>query len=175
MAKRKLEPLVPEIVDLATQNPDMSLAEIGRKTGLDRRRVSEIMRLPQAGRIVRDRMAAGNIGGQLVSGIAKIVTTLDALVDDTLASPDGLTASDVASLLGYLAALTGTLERLARTGVSLDGLADPDDERTLNLIILKAYGRGLGWADGQSPQRVARARTLVHAMIERSMTALDGA
>ena len=172
MGKRKLEPLVPEIISLATQNPEMSLAEIGRKTGVDRRRVSEALRLPEAGRIVRDRLAAGNVGGQLVSGIAKIVTTLGALVDDTLESPDGLTPADVAALLGYLAALTGTLERLGRSGVSLDGLADPDDERTLNLIILKAYTRALDWA-GDHPQRVGRARGLARAMVRRSVTGLE--
>jgi hypothetical protein len=131
------------------------------------------MRLPEAGRIVRDRLAAGNVGGQLVSGVAKIVTTLGALVDDTLDNPEGLTTADVAALLGYLQALTGTLERLSRTGVSLDGLADPDDERTLNLIILKAYARGLDWAKGSTPQRVARACSLAQAMVARSVARLE--
>ncbi len=102
------------------------------------------------------------------------MATLGALIDDTLADPAGLRACDVQDLLGYLAALTGTLDRLGRAGISLEALADPADTRALDLIILKAYRRGVRWT-ALSPARGPRMLAFLDGAIARAEGRLERA
>ncbi|MHC4302741.1 MAG: hypothetical protein ACYS7Y_36240 [Planctomycetota bacterium] len=140
--KRKTQ--IVKVTDLALDRPDLSAAEIGREIGLSKSRVSGILKLPGAAKRVRARLAEGNPIGRATAGIATILATLETLIEETLASPDGLDRDDVADLMTYLAALTGTLDRLGRTGIQLDTVVQTDDDAQLTILILEA------WA-GQSP------------------------
>lgn len=161
-----------EIAALVSQNPDITNAEIARRTGLSRSHAGAMARLPGVKRLVAERLDAGNVAGQAGRSIASIVAALGALVDDTLASPDGLTPADVQSLLGYLAALTGTLDRLGRAGISLEGTADLADTSALDLLILKAYRRGAARM-ALTPHRGTRLLALLDGRIARAQRRAD--
>ena len=111
--------------------------------------------------------------GRATHGIATILATLESLIDETLASPGGLDREDVADLLSYLAALTGTLDRLGRTGIQLDSIVQADDARQLTILILESWARGVAWARGVSLHRSARGLVWTKDRVARLVASLD--
>jgi hypothetical protein len=169
--KRKTQ--IVKVTDLALDRPDLSAAEIGREIGLSKSRVSGILKLPGAAKRVRARLAEGNPIGRATAGIATILATLETLIEETLASPDGLDRDDVADLMTYLAALTGTLDRLGRTGIQLDTVVQTDDDAQLTILILEAWARGVRWAMRYPPDRGRRGARLADRRVAGLIARLD--
>jgi hypothetical protein len=160
--KKRVKP--DTIVDAVLESPGASMLEISKKTGLSRQSVDRALKTPQAIILLRERLAAGDVTGNAAGAIGRIVAGLGAITDSYLDDPANLTRSDVDDLTRHLAALVGTLERLARAGIPLDGLASPNDDSAIGAYGLECWARGARWARGRSPARIDRGLCLAERL-----------
>lgn len=130
------------------------------------RHMSRILQTPEALQILQARLADGNVPQRAQTTIAKILLILEARVDDLTQS--GVSDEAIQDLMGILAALTGTLERLGRVGINLGSLDTGGQEgrEQLQLLLLETAERVLTWKAPQRGLALVRAR-LARARGER--------
>ena len=144
------------IVEAVLQSPGASMAEIAQKTGISRKTADRALKSPQAIILMRERLGAADVTSNAAGAIGRIVAALGAITDSYLSDPANLTHQDVDNLTRHLAALTGTLERLARAGIPLDGLARPGDDSAIGAYGLECWARGARWAGARGQDRARR-------------------
>ena len=152
--KKRVNP--DTVVDAIIESPNESMTKIAQKTGLSRSGLDYVLKTPDTINTFRRRLGAANVTGNAAGSIGRILAALGAITDSVLDDPANLTHQDVDDLTRVLAALTGTLERLGRAGISLAGLHDPDDDSAIGAYGLECWARGARWADGRTAARIAR-------------------
>lgn len=103
---------------------------------------------------MRQRLARGDLTGQATGAVGSLLANLSQLAEDLSTcdrDPDA-----VASMLQLLAALTGTLERLARAGVNLDATGSQLDDSGVRALALESFARGLRAGIGRKPTILKR-------------------
>ena len=122
--KKRVNP--DTVVDAIIESPNDSMAQIAHKTGLSRSGLDYVLKTPDTINSFRRRLGVGNVTGNAAGSIGRILAALGAITDSVLDDPANLTHQDVDDLTRVLAALTGTLERLAgltgRPGLPTAGL-----------------------------------------------------
>ena len=148
------------LVEASVSNPLESQRGLERQIGVSKAHIGRILRKPITRERVQEELSQGGAMVHTNRSIGAILGALSSLVDDMLDS--GVTEPDqVTELTQLLGAFVGTAERLARAGIDLTRIADPNDTSALNLLLRETYVRALQHAQAWGPKRTERAMRLL--------------